>query len=902
MNSRIKVCCLSISIVAPPHLSSTSMGISFDSSFPDPFCFLSDRSFDFERERQQLCQRVQFIYLHSSLSFFVPSYPRSLSITGLNADGTLSSLESSTGDSGTVADTSPSLPSTSQDELTSGATAGVIQDITDAPEISSVLPPSTTTVTVTTVAPPTTTATTATTPPTTTAAITPSTSTAPEVVVSDHNPQEGSILTSSNTPTTTTWWNYVGWGSIPTISESAGVMPAEGQSRGVDAEAEGGVGVRVDVREEVGAGVYVRGVGPDREEPAEIGEQSQDVIHMTGKSVVSDNVISDSPAPPPPTSTATTWLTPWSWYYPSAPTNLEFHSDAEKAQHAAAAGEEHCHGDRNGNVEDLQHDSPTGAQPNVTAGFSFDATTTTDASSPNGAHPPQISDPSINLDPNPVASTITSHTSGWASFFSSRSLMVKTLGYGSAPVGLIEDNVKRDENGIEVMDLDDGDGDEGEGDEREVGTERGRDVHRKEGGASTVEDVAGAGAMFKANAKRTKNRIVSSAPLLAVSAGADVDGKRQSVVAVANPTSLASATPKKGNSGTSTPALGPSPSTSVSNKHPVIAPSTSTLANDTPSKPFAGSSTLMSPPGPPANSNIKPASIPTPTPTKPTPTNKSTSKSRTSSPTPSKKSTSIPPAPPPPNLVLPTWDDTFYTAPRDVLPQVEETRADAGDQGVGGKLLGRTMRFMSSVLWAKDGVGAGEGGGSGLMRGGSMRGKEKETERARVREGSADTARRTGSVGVGGGGESLVERDRRERFREFGRELPKAWTILEGGRGDDVKSRGFAASRSRSRVSSSSSSSPSLVEAKAKAKGTTVAKGKVGAEEEVDKASLYDVLRGCRRVVVIGVHGWFPGAMIRSVLGEVSLIIFCFRLLILHMANLDCIIIIFVVVAHWDEL
>ena len=246
--------------------------------------------------------------------------------------------------------------------------------------------------------------------------------------------------------------------------------------------------------------------------------------------------------------------------------------------------------------------------------------------------------------------------------------MVKTLGYGSAPVGLIEDNVKRDGNGVEVMDLDDGDGDEGDGDEREVGRERGRGVHRKDGeggGASAVEDVAGAGAMFKANAKRTKNRIVSSASLLVVSAGANV-GKRESVVAAANPTAKALAssaptTPKKGNSGTSTPALGPSPSTSVSNKHPVIAPSASTSTNDTPSKPSTGSSTPMSTPGPPANSNIKPASVPTPTPTKPTPTNKSTSKSRTSSPTPSKKSTSIPPAPPPPNLVLPTWNDTFYT-------------------------------------------------------------------------------------------------------------------------------------------------------------------------------------------------------------------------------------------------
>jgi len=651
----------------------------------------------------------------------------------------------------------------------------------------------------------------------------------------------------------TTWWSYVGWGSIPTSSESAGVVPtmAAGQ-KGV--EAEGGV-VGVDVDEEVG--VPVRGVGPD-EEATENEEQSQeDVMHATGE-VVSDNAVSDSPALPAPTTT--TWLTPWSWYYPSAPTNVEVHSDAEKVQHAAVEEEEgvmHRHGDADADVKDLQRDfPPSGAQP-ATAGLSSDITTTTDASSPNGVHAPssQILDPSINLDPNPVASTITSHTSGWASFFSSRSLMVKTLGYGSVPVGLIEDSVKRDENGVEVMDLDDGEGDEGM--QESVGVERGRDVHRKDGdkdgggGAPTVEDIAGAGAMFKANAKRTKNRIVSSAPLSAVSTAATANPTAKTLASSAPPT------PKKGNSGTSTPALGPSPSTSVSNKQHPIAPSTPTSTNDTPSKPSAVSSTPTQIPP----TNIKPSSSPIPT--KPTPTN--ISKSRTSSPSPSKKSISIPPAPPPPNLVLPTWDDTFYTAPRDVLPQVAEARADAGDQWVGGKLLGRTMRFMSSVLCAKDGVVE-------TMRGGSIKGKEKENDDERprrVRDGSADTARRTGSVGVGGGGggggESLVERDRRERFREFGRELPKAWAVLEGGGG-----RRFAASRSRSRVSSSSSSLSSL-SAAAQAKGKASAGAK---QEEADKTGLYDVLRGCGRVVVIGVHGWFPGAMIRSVLGEVSVFSF----------------------------
>ncbi|KAF8872394.1 hypothetical protein CPB84DRAFT_1691435, partial [Gymnopilus junonius] len=34
--------------------------------------------------------------------------------------------------------------------------------------------------------------------------------------------------------------------------------------------------------------------------------------------------------------------------------------------------------------------------------------------------------------------------------------------------------------------------------------------------------------------------------------------------------------------------------------------------------------------------------------------------------------------------------------------------------------------------------------------------------------------------------------------------------------------------------------------------------------------AMEDVLRVCRRVVVIGVHGWFPGMMIRTMVGEVG--------------------------------
>ncbi|KAK0475873.1 hypothetical protein IW261DRAFT_1493422 [Armillaria novae-zelandiae] len=121
--------------------------------------------------------------------------------------------------------------------------------------------------------------------------------------------------------------------------------------------------------------------------------------------------------------------------------------------------------------------------------------------------------------------------------------------------------------------------------------------------------------------------------------------------------------------------------------------------------------------------------------------------------TPRKRPKSVAPrTPPPPNLVLPTWQDTFHSAPRNVVPATPQSSSR----------LGRTVRF--------------------LLGGSTDEGKGKDR---------AD-------VGVG---------------------LPRAWDVLQG------------------------QSSPS-------------------------EAGMEDVLRGCKRVVVIGIHGWFPGAIMRTVLGE----------------------------------
>jgi hypothetical protein len=134
------------------------------------------------------------------------------------------------------------------------------------------------------------------------------------------------------------------------------------------------------------------------------------------------------------------------------------------------------------------------------------------------------------------------------------------------------------------------------------------------------------------------------------------------------------------------------------------------------------------------------------------------SKRASVSPAPSKGSgRASPRVPPPPNLVLPTWDDTFLIPPRSSVPRVNSDSA-----------FTKTVRFVSGMLFAKD-----------------------------------DSA--------------SVERDKAhsksgEHFADFGNELPRIWDVID---------------------------------------------------EQDD-----NFLQGCKRVVVIGIHGWFPGAVMRTVLGE----------------------------------
>ncbi|KDR69526.1 hypothetical protein GALMADRAFT_145558 [Galerina marginata CBS 339.88] len=394
---------------------------------------------------------------------------------------------------------------------------------------------------------------------------------------------------------------------------------------------------------------------------------------------------------------------------------------------------------------------------------------------------PAVDDPASNLNlalnANPVVSTIETNSSGCASFF------IEVVDAGD------EDEVKRDENRMEVMDLD--------LDEEEEGL---REVERE---------------------------LVGNTPAARV-----LDATKPASIKEANSTNSAS------DSVGGTQVQSQTAAQAETRRHEGTAPLLTIAAE------LKNNAKLIS------RSNSG-ASTPVNVPPSPTPSSSSGSRIATSV-----KSASSPGAPPAPvpNLVLPTWHDTFHTAPRNVPPPRVETYAD--DQGVGGGVAsgldgvvgGKLMKFVSvsGVLFAKD-ADAGAGvGGVGRLADGEERARESslppDSRLGReAREGSA-----TESLSV------LLDRERQERFREFGKELPEAWSVLE----DALDTASISSSGSDSRKFKPFGA-PAL------SKSNSMASGVDGGMD-----GMKNVLRGCRRVVVIGVHGWFPGAMICTVLGE----------------------------------
>ncbi|PFH48803.1 hypothetical protein AMATHDRAFT_149104 [Amanita thiersii Skay4041] len=268
-----------------------------------------------------------------------------------------------------------------------------------------------------------------------------------------------------------------------------------------------------------------------------------------------------------------------------------------------------------------------------------------------------------SIDVNPISASIETHRYGWASFFAStvsRTLVVKSI--TAAPESACEP-VKVDENGIEVMDIDDGDV-PGVPEPQEQQQERKQQV--KMSVAKKASLVLGSSGSGDTNSGKNTKKPASEPVLPARSAAGASSSKKQPIGRAASPS---------------------------------------------------------------------------------------------------------------PNLVLPSWQDTFHTAPRNVVPKTEASK------------LVKTMQYVSGMLFS---------GNREAWSAGNDKGKQKAIQ------------------------EQIL-------FPHFGKALPKAWDVVENAYSVPLKDRGSAKSGVK-----------------------------------LDK----DVLRGCRKVVVIGVHGWFPGAVMRTVLGE----------------------------------
>ncbi|THH30142.1 hypothetical protein EUX98_g4051 [Antrodiella citrinella] len=334
-------------------------------------------------------------------------------------------------------------------------------------------------------------------------------------------------------------------------------------------------------------------------------------------------------------SQASAWYSPWGWYGSST-------TDVASSDSGALQG------------TDIDDNAKTESEMVKEEALARDDPTPTQRSPAIPEDQPNDVLPSPSPSANPIESSISTHRSGWASFFMSRALLTKSI---------TDDAVKRDENGVEIMDLDDDEG-------------------------------------LEAAGMPSSPRSVISAP------GQPQD---QALAGQSRPKS---------------PIAPMSKQREPRKSGPVAAPLTN-------------------------SESIKEKTKTATRPTSPAPS--TTKKSGTSTPVQLK--------PQPPNLVLPTWDDTFRTLPRSDTPRAPPPPKSA---------LSKTLSVVSGVLFAKDD-----------QKSAGAKGKERQSD---------------------------------HDFVQFGKELPKAFDVL------------------------GQSLDPTL-------------------------------LSGDCRIVVIGVAGWSPGAVTRTIAG-----------------------------------
>ncbi|XP_006464180.1 hypothetical protein AGABI2DRAFT_75124 [Agaricus bisporus var. bisporus H97] len=423
---------------------------------------------------------------------------------------------------------------------------------------------------------------------------------------------------------------------------------------------------------------------------------------------------------------------------------------------------------------------------------------------------PEVISPS-GVVSNPIEQSITAYRSGWASFFSSRKLVVKRIGHaGSAASGYL-DGVERDENGMEIMEVDF----DGDAKSADVVTDSDRDPNRE---VDMVGAVQTKGARCES---KLGNAVVSRSPTT-------LDNTKRDRDAESSHQSQPTAPPSIILDGTRQPnvQLNVESDPAASKKQNIKSSSGPTTLVPSPS--ISSGQGFADPPAP---------SVPAMT------AGGVRGLKRTASPVPS--SSSPKKTHPPPNLVLPTWEDTFHVPPRSMIPPSSEIKRE-GHERSGGNLLGRAMGFVSGVLFSKDNTATGMDS--------SYKGKLSSDISD---EHHAHT--------------SAYEEEQQGKYQDFGKQLPRAWELV-GSHQDNLK-----ASRTPP------SETPTQVARQAVGRFLTYGQdvNRDGMFSPGEQKRINDTLRGCRRVVVIGIHGWFPGtysrqwtlysdlgAVVRTVLGE----------------------------------
>jgi hypothetical protein len=297
------------------------------------------------------------------------------------------------------------------------------------------------------------------------------------------------------------------------------------------------------------------------------------------------------------------------------------------------------------------------------------------------------------LEINPIAATIDTHRSGWLSFFASRTsrtLVMKSI-TGPSPDSPSQNSstAELDDNGMEVMDISD-DGVPPASLPVPVPMKAPKDKEIKTSSSPVPPSQS-----LVATLVRGRGRVRGSPPRTEQDTSSDtssINSVGQKSGAVTPGMEI------NGPAGLAGPAAPPGPE-----QDPL---STSGSLSSSPTRTTSlvkrASLTLAS------SNNKANGSNGMPDPPKP------------ASPTPSSKSKKMVTPPPPPNLILPAWQDTFNTAPRNVVPRPETSALTKTVQYVSGILSG-----ARSGKWSIRGIGQGHGD-KGKRRASSV---EREQER-----------------------------------------------------------------------------------------------------------------------------------------------------------------------------